>query len=92
MKYYAEPNLNIIDYDRMKLVFTFDEKGEYETDDDSLVKWMKKHKGFIRCQDGDVSVGDKEPEAKVREFVCKKCGEVFTNKGKFMSHARLNHK
>ena len=51
MKYFGQPGMSVIDYEKLKTVFRFDENGEYETRDEKLIKWMKKNKNFIRCED-----------------------------------------
>jgi hypothetical protein len=78
MKYLGEPFLTIIDYERSKKVFQFDDKGEFITEDKSLIEWMKKYKSFIKTE--------KET------FKCKKCGNVFENKGLLLSHYREHKK
>lgn len=50
MKYTYLPNCHIIDYDKQKLMFVLDSKGEYETEDPKLIEWMAKNKNFIRCE------------------------------------------
>jgi hypothetical protein len=51
MKYFGEPNSFVIDYDKLKHVFQFDENGEFETNDRTLIEWMRKNKNFIPCRE-----------------------------------------
>ena len=78
MKYLAEPHMNIIDYELGREKFQFDENGEYETEDEKLIDWMKKNKGFIKCENNTLK--------------CKKCGQEFENKGLLMAHYRQHKK
>jgi hypothetical protein len=41
MKFYSIPNMTVYDRDKKKY-FKFDDKGEYETDDERIIKKMKK--------------------------------------------------
>ncbi len=79
MKYIYKPNAYIIDYEKGKKVFQFDKNGEYVTKDEKLIKWMKKNKNFIKCENN------------VATIKCKKCGAEFTNKGDFLVHCREKH-
>lgn len=51
MKYFGESLSYIVDYDKLKHVFRFDENGEYITDDEKLIAWMKKHKPHIKSKE-----------------------------------------
>jgi hypothetical protein len=83
MKYFGEPGLSVIDYDNLKTMFKFNEKGEYETDDPKLVAWMKKNKNFIRCEENKLPADGL--------YNCKKCEYATTNKGELMAHYRTEH-
>ena len=52
MKYFAEPFLHIIDYEKMKEIFCFDSSGTFETNDKEIIEFMKKHKPFIKNKKG----------------------------------------
>jgi len=80
MKYIGKPNLSVIDYYNNKLVFKFDKKGEFITEDKKLIKWMKENKNFIKCENNAKG-----------EFICKHCGKDFTNKGLLLVHYRKEH-
>jgi hypothetical protein len=45
MKFFSTPNMTVYDRDK-KRHFRFDENGEYETDDERLIKKMKKRFAF----------------------------------------------
>lgn len=60
MKYFGEPNLTVIDYEECKKVFQFDEKGEYETEDEKIIKWMKENKWFIKHEEENNAKSDKK--------------------------------
>lgn len=81
MKYIYKPYVYVIDYEKGKKVFQFDENGEYVTHDEKLIKWMKEHKNFIKCEEGN----------NIETIKCKKCGAEFTNKGEFLAHCRKLH-
>jgi hypothetical protein len=78
MKYFGEPGMTIIDYKKLKKVFQFDEKGEFETNDPKLITWMKKNKNFIRCEE-------------TPSFKCKKCDFTTPNKGELLQHYKKEH-
>lgn len=81
MKYFGQPNLHVIDYERCKEVFCFNSNGEFETQDPKLIDWIKKNKNFIRCEDNATS----------EEIHCKKCDFKCSNKGELMAHYRKVH-
>lgn len=54
----------------------FDSNGEYTTDNEILIKALSNV--FTRADS--------------KMFVCKKCGEEFDNKGKFLAHSRTHSK
>lgn len=83
MKFIGQPNCHIIDYKRNKEVFCFDEKGEYVTNDEKLIKWMAKNKNFIKHKE--------EKRVSNDTIKCKKCGAEFNNKGDLLVHYRKVH-
>jgi hypothetical protein len=83
MKYYGEPFCHVIDYEFGREVFCFDEKGEYRTNDEKLIKWMKENKNFIKHEEENNADND--------TIQCKKCGAAFENKGLLMAHYRKEH-
>lgn len=64
MKYFGQPSLHIIDYDRQcKLMFVFDDNGIYETQDEKMIQWIAKNKNFIRNEESvkiDLTKSDEE--------------------------------
>jgi len=85
MKYFGQPNLTVIDYEKFKKVFVFSENGEYETEDEKLIKWMKKYKNFIKCEETEKSV------ATIKSIKCTKCKFTCENKGLLMQHYKHVH-
>jgi ribosome biogenesis GTPase A len=83
MRYIGEPNLTVIDYENNKKVFQFDDNGEFITDNEKLIKWMKENKGFIKYENNAIE-SDKP--------MCKKCGLEFENKGLLLAHYREHKK
>lgn len=83
MKYFGQPGATVVDYEKLKKVFVFDENGEYETDDPKLIQWMKKNKNFIRREETEESTDDL--------IKCKKCEFTCTNKGELMQHYKHIH-
>ena len=77
MKYIGEPHCTVIDYYNNKKVFQFDEKGEFITEDEKLIKWMKENKNFIKCENDS--------------YKCKKCDFETDNMGLLLSHYRTDH-
>lgn len=78
MKYIGEPNCTVIDYERLKPVFVFNENGEYETNDPKIIDFMKKKKPHIKAVESDL-------------IKCKKCEFACSNKGELMAHYRKEH-
>jgi hypothetical protein len=48
VKYKYIPNCVIIDYEKLRRKFVFDENGEFVTNDPKLIAWIKKHKPFLK--------------------------------------------
>jgi uncharacterized C2H2 Zn-finger protein len=88
MKYSGEPRCSVIDYDRLKTVFVFDENGEFETQDPKLIEWMKKNKNFIKA----VEAEDAGDDAQAPCLSCPHCDFTAKNKGGLSSHIRAKHK
>jgi hypothetical protein len=76
MLYKYKPNTHVIDYENNKEIFKFDSKGEFQTDNEKIIKFMKENKGFIRCENN--------------AYTCKNCGKVFDNKGLLLAHYRTH--
>ena len=83
MKYIHEPNTTVIDYDRGKKIFQFDNNGEFSTEDETIIKFMAKYKNFIKCENKQVETVS---------FKCKKCDFETGNKGLLMQHYKNSHK
>ena len=84
MKYFGTPGMAIIDYENLKTKFVMDENGEFETEDEKLIQWMKKNKNFIRCEESKKLPAD-------GLYNCKKCSFASPNKGELMAHYRKEH-
>jgi len=87
MKYKYQANCYIIDYERDKTMFKFDENGEFETEDLKLIDWIKKNKGFLKPIAGEA----KQEPAGVKLLHCKKCDFSTDNNGILMAHYRTEH-
>ena len=85
MKYYSEPNTHIIDYEKQKEVFCFNEKGEFETTDEKIILFMKKKKNFIRCEESQ------KIKIEIKILKCKKCEFTCENQGDLMQHYKKIH-
>ena len=88
MKYIWQPNVTVIDHLKAEKIFIFDDKGEFITEDEKIIKFMAKNKSFIKCEENEIEITKKveeikenEQEVKVDEeikeeikiFKCKKC-------------------
>lgn len=60
--------------------FKFDEKGEYETDNEVIIKAL------------EPTFEKAKPEPVYRIYQCKKCDFETDNKGYLMAHYRKEHK
>ena len=78
----------------------FDEKGEYVTTDEKLAERMKRRFVYEQEEEEPKDGKEKKPGASGSaeegqeeevKFICRICGDGFSNKGKFMSHYRNNH-
>lgn len=90
MKYKYKPNLVIIDYEKLKRKFQFDENGEFETEDEQLIKWIAKNKKKIN----PIEKVKEEPNEEIKEekiYKCKKCPFETNNQGELMAHYRKEH-
>jgi hypothetical protein len=84
MKYKYEPNVYIVDYEKLKNMFAFDNNGEFETDDPKLIEWIRKNKPFLKPIDEPV-----EPqETEQKKYKCKYCNYETENKGELLAHYR----
>lgn len=83
MLYIFNPLVTVIDYEKHKKIFQFDENGKFETEDIKLIKWMKENKNFIKCEN---------KQAAPVSFKCKKCDFVTDNRGLLLAHYRKDHK
>lgn len=77
MRYIGKPNCHVIDYENNKEVFCFDDKGEFVTNDEKLIKWMKENKNFIKHENNS--------------YKCKKCDFETDNQGVLLAHYRKEH-
>jgi hypothetical protein len=82
MKYFLSPLTHVIDYEKHKEIFVFDEKGEFETFDEKIIQFMKKKKNFIRSEENKPTT----------QMHCKKCDFETDNKGLLMAHYREHKK
>lgn len=83
MKYLfkGEPNLVVIDKQYNKIMFRFDEKGEFVTDNLHIIG---KAYGHFDCKE----LKDEEIVNSIEEFKCEKCGKVCKNKQGLNTHLR----
>lgn len=86
MKYKYEPNVYIVDYEKLKNMFTFDNNGEFETEDPKLIEWIRKNKPFLNPIDEPEKPQEAEQEKKMMK--CKKCNYETENKGELLAHYR----
>jgi hypothetical protein len=93
MKYFGEPQCHLIDYEKGKEVFCFDNKGEFETDDPKIIQFMKKHKWWIKNEETENALPEKavQPKAEIKFMHCKKCDFETDNSGLLMAHYRKSH-
>jgi hypothetical protein len=77
MKFYGEKNLVVIDSEKGTKLFQFDGNGEFETDDEKMIK---RAVPYFKHEDN------------IETMKCKKCGAEFTNKGELLAHYRQHKK
>lgn len=90
MKFYGEPFMLVRDKTSKrvkKVLFTFDEKGEYETTDPALIERLKPH--FRHEED---IPQEEETHEETKTICCKQCGLTFENKGLLLAHIKKEHK
>jgi len=84
MKYIWQPNVTVIDHLKAEKIFIFDDKGEFITEDEKIIKFMAKNKSFIKCEENETEIIEEVKEAKevvvneeikeeIKIFKCKKC-------------------
>lgn len=106
MKFYGLPNMAVYEinpkhkhdmniYKRKRLVFRFDERGEFVTDDETLIPRLVKK---FRCEETNTTLPAKPIEAEEVEIRtentlrhCKKCDFVCATQGELLRHYRENH-
>lgn len=92
MKYFSTPNCHIIDYDKCKEVFCFNENGEFETTDEKIIQFMKKNKNFIRREESQkIKVAATGASKEIELKQCKKCKFTCENQGDLMQHYKKIH-
>ena len=80
--------------------FYFNDKGEYETDNPSMIKALKQSFRFEESKPIEPIIEpieaietNKEPEIESPKVVkCKKCDFTTDNKGKLLAHYRAEHR
>ena len=104
MKFYGTPNMGVYErknrkdvgkIKRPKLVFRFDEMGEFVTDDEKLIPRLVKK---FRFEETNTTLPAKPIEAEEVEIRtentlrhCKKCDFVCATQGELLKHYRENH-
>lgn len=86
MKFYGKPNELVVTrkYDhklgrqKQKILFYFDNNGEYETDNPELIEKLKPHFRY-------------EETESAPKYTCKKCDFATNNKGELLAHYREKH-
>jgi hypothetical protein len=94
MKFKSQPNLFVrISNKYVQRVtgikgFHFDDKGEYETDNELLIKLLSQNFEIVQEENKEENsvTGDKPA------IICKKCGKDFESKGLYLAHCRKEHK
>jgi hypothetical protein len=86
MKFKAPPNLQYVKISNKYVQrvtgikgFYFDDKGEFETDNEVLIKVLSQNFEVVE-------------EKEVKTFKCKKCKYETGNKGDLLAHYRSEHK
>jgi|GEM_PF-1955546 len=92
MKYKYEPNVYIVDYEKLKNMFTFDDNGEFETDDPKLIEWIRKNKPFLKPIEEPVKPQEQEKPIDEKIYKCKKCDFESTDKMAYVTHCRIHKK
>jgi len=100
MKYTHEPNVTVMDFIKVKKIFQFDDKGEFETEDKNIIEFMAKYKSFIKCEENEIEIIKEVEEVKINGNIkeeikiikCKKCDFETDNKGELLAHYRKDHK
>ena len=83
MKYKYEPNVYIVDYEKLKNMFAFDNNGEFETDDPKLIEWIRKNKPNLKPIDEPVAARSQTE----KKYKCKYCNYETENKAN-LAHYR----
>ena len=97
MKFYGLPNMgvyerktrrDIIKNKRPKLIFRFDEHGEYVTEDVELIEKLKR-----KFRYDEIEIENKEIEIKSENSLrhCKKCDFTCETQGQLLKHYRESH-
>ena len=97
MKFYGLPNMgvyerktrrDIIKNKRPKLIFRFDEHGEYVTEDVELIEKLKR-----KFRYDEIEIENKEIEIKSENSLrhCKKCDFTCDTQGQLLKHYREEH-
>ena len=103
MKFYGTPNMGVYEinrnrreagniYKRRKLLFRFDENGEYVTDDEKLIARLIKrfkHDETETAKTTTTETTEKTDEIKQRH--CKKCEFTCETQGELLKHYREKH-
>ena len=97
MKFYGLPNMgvyerktrrDIIKNKRPKLIFRFDERGEFVTEDVELIEKLKR-----KFRYDEIEIENKEIEIKSENSLrhCKKCDFTCETQGQLLKHYRESH-
>ena len=97
MKFYGLPNMGIYERKtrrdiaknkRPKLIFRFDERGEYVTEDIALIARLK-HK--FRYEESKIENDEIEIKSEIKLRHCKKCDFTCETQGQLLKHYRESH-
>jgi len=98
MKFYSEPNMHIFKTvksgirKKRLLIAMFDNNGELETEDKSLIEKLKIH---FKSNESEIDPKTEPVEEHKKEvpqtIKCNKCDKTFGNKGLLMQHYKKSH-
>ena len=106
MKFYGTPNMSVFEisksrkdmhniYKRRKLLFRFDDKGEFITTDEKLIAKLKRKFKYDESENNVEKTSNIAEETEIKSEItlrhCKKCDFTCETQGQLLRHYRENH-
>jgi len=96
-KFFGKPNQEVNSKITGRLVFKFDKKGEFLTDDIEIIQRAKGYFDHIKYETKEIAnesqeIIEEDTEEEKKVYSCKHCDYETNNKGELLAHYRTHKK